>query len=225
MSRFSEEATGTHGKRCARRSTRCRSTPSSPPAPWRATAFSTTSPRTRSISASSRGPWRSPRPRRPTPRRCRAFAQSALGAVAVEQALHEQYLRAFGIDPARSPTAEPSPDCLAYTSFLLATAYHEPWEVLVAALLPCFWIYWDVGCAIAADRGARQPLPRLDRHLCRPALWRGGAGRHRHRRPRRRRRRARRCASGCSPPSPAPRNTNGCSGTAPTIAALWPPAG
>jgi thiaminase/transcriptional activator TenA len=32
---------------------------------------------------------------------------------------------------------------------LLATAYHEPWEVLAAALLPCFWIYWDVGTRVA----------------------------------------------------------------------------
>jgi thiaminase/transcriptional activator TenA len=47
-----------------------------------------------------------------------------------------------------------SPDCLSYTSFLLATAYHEPWEVLMAALLPCFWIYWDVGNAIAAEAEA-----------------------------------------------------------------------
>jgi thiaminase (transcriptional activator TenA) len=78
-----------------------------------------------------------------------AFAQSALGAVAVERALHEHYLRAFGIEPVMLATTQPAPDCLAYTSFLLAAAYHEPWEVLVAALLPCFWIYWDVGCAIA----------------------------------------------------------------------------
>ena len=68
----------------------------------------------------------------------RLFAESALGAVAVEQALHEQYLARFGVDPATLARAEPSPDCLSYTSFLLATAYHEPWEVLVAALLPCF---------------------------------------------------------------------------------------
>jgi thiaminase/transcriptional activator TenA len=86
-----------------------------------------------------------------------AFAQSALGAVAVERALHEQYLRAFGIDPASLAAAEPAPDCLAYTSFLVATAYHEPWEVLVAALLPCFWIYWDVGCAIARQASPDNP--------------------------------------------------------------------
>jgi thiaminase (transcriptional activator TenA) len=86
-----------------------------------------------------------------------AFAQSALGAVAVERALHEHFLRAFGIDPAALTDTEPAPDCLAYTNFLFATAYHEPWEVLVAALLPCFWIYWDVGCAIAETAAPHNP--------------------------------------------------------------------
>ena len=80
------------------------------------------------------------------------FGHSALGAIAVEQRLHEHYLREFGVEPASVASAEPAPDCLAYTSFLLATAHQQPWEVLVAALLPCFWIYWDVASAIA--RGA-----------------------------------------------------------------------
>ena len=86
-----------------------------------------------------------------------SFAQSALGAVAVEQALHRQYLRDFGVDPAGIESAEPSPDCLAYTNFLIAAAYHRPWEVLVAALLPCFWIYWDVGCSIASKAAPDNP--------------------------------------------------------------------
>jgi thiaminase/transcriptional activator TenA len=82
----------------------------------------------------------------------RLFASSAVEAVAVEQALHAQYLTKFG-----STEAEPSPDCLNYTSFLLATAYHEPWQVLMAALLPCFWIYWDVGNAIARQAAQGNP--------------------------------------------------------------------
>lgn len=86
-----------------------------------------------------------------------AFGQSALRAVAVERALHENFLRGFGIDPASLAAAEPAPDCLAYTSYLLATAHHEPWPVLVAALLPCFWIYWDVGCAIATAAARDNP--------------------------------------------------------------------
>jgi thiaminase/transcriptional activator TenA len=81
----------------------------------------------------------------------RLFGECALQAVAVEQALHGQYLTQFGADPS---AAEASPDCLGYTSFLLATAYHEPWEVLMAAVLPCFWIYWDVGNAIARQAAA-----------------------------------------------------------------------
>jgi thiaminase/transcriptional activator TenA len=79
----------------------------------------------------------------------RLFGECALEAVAVEQALHGQYLTQFG-----SAASESSPDCLSYTSYLLATAYHEPWEVLMAALLPCFWIYWDVGNAIARQASA-----------------------------------------------------------------------
>ena len=86
-----------------------------------------------------------------------SFAQSALGAIAVEQALHGRYLRDFGIDPASIADTEPSPDCLAYTSYLFAIAYHDPWEVLVAALLPCFWIYWDVGCTIARTAAPDNP--------------------------------------------------------------------
>ena len=86
-----------------------------------------------------------------------SFGACALEAVAVEQALHERYMTEFGVDPARLADAEPSPDCLGYTSFLLATAYHEPWEVLIAALLPCFWIYWDVGSRIAKQATADNP--------------------------------------------------------------------
>jgi thiaminase (transcriptional activator TenA) len=86
-----------------------------------------------------------------------SFAQSALGAVAVEQRLHEHYLLSFGVDPATVAVTDPAPDCFAYTNFLLATAYHEPWEVLVAAVLPCFWIYWDVGRSIAETASPDNP--------------------------------------------------------------------
>jgi thiaminase (transcriptional activator TenA) len=87
----------------------------------------------------------------------RAFSNYAIGAIAVEQALHERYLREFGVNPDTIATAEPSPDCLGYTSFLMAAAYHEPWEVLVAALLPCFWLYWDVGTTIAKTAAPNNP--------------------------------------------------------------------
>lgn len=87
----------------------------------------------------------------------RLFGESALEAVAVEQALHGTYLKDFGVDAAAMAAAEPSPDNLGYTSFLMAVAYHDPFEVLLAALLPCFWIYWDVGNTIARKAAPNNP--------------------------------------------------------------------
>ena len=81
----------------------------------------------------------------------RAFAQSALEAVVVEQALHQRYMKEFGVDPAKITDADASPDCFAYTNFLMAAAYHDPWEILVAALLPCFWIY-TTGCSTSTSK-------------------------------------------------------------------------
>src|ERR1051326_2258590 len=41
-----------------------------------------------------------PPPKAPDPASLEVFGHSALGAVAVEQRLHEHYLREFGVDPA-----------------------------------------------------------------------------------------------------------------------------
>src|SRR3954452_20223224 len=87
----------------------------------------------------------------------RWFSQAAGEAIAVEQVLHARYLAEFGVDPATAAAAEPSPDCLAYTSYLLATAHQQPWEVAVASVLPCFWIYWDVAGAIVGSAAPDNP--------------------------------------------------------------------
>lgn len=79
------------------------------------------------------------------------FAGSAMGALKVERALHGEFLERFGVSAAELAAALPSPSCLAYTNFLLATAHQDSWPVLVAAILPCFWLYHDVGTRIAAE--------------------------------------------------------------------------
>ncbi len=73
------------------------------------------------------------------------FATSAREAIVVERALHEGFFRQYGISPEVAESTEQSPTCFSYANFLVATAYHAPYQVLVAALLPCFWIYWEVG--------------------------------------------------------------------------------
>ena len=73
------------------------------------------------------------------------FAAAAQEAIVVERALHADYFRLFGIDEATVAATPLSPACHHYTSFLLATGFREPLAVHVAALLPCFWVYREVG--------------------------------------------------------------------------------
>jgi thiaminase/transcriptional activator TenA len=70
---------------------------------------------------------------------------SAHSALVVERSLHDRWLAAHGADRAG---VEVSPSCEAYASWVQAVALAEPFPVQVASLLPCFWIYREVGTAI-----------------------------------------------------------------------------
>lgn len=93
----------------------------------------------------------------PVPEAMQCFAHAAEEALVVERALHGGFFEKFGVDPAEAAAAEPSPTCYGYTNFLLSVAHVASYEELVAAILPCFWIYWDVGNHIAKDAGAGNP--------------------------------------------------------------------
>ncbi len=73
------------------------------------------------------------------------FNEHAAGALRVERALHESFFRAFGLTPEDVAATPLAPTNLAYTSYLLAVAYAAPFHEAMAALLPCYWIYWEVG--------------------------------------------------------------------------------
>lgn len=73
------------------------------------------------------------------------FARHAAGAIDVERHLHETLLPQLGVDPAALATTEMAPVTLAYTSYLLATVHGGSYAEGVAAVLPCYWIYWEVG--------------------------------------------------------------------------------
>ena len=85
------------------------------------------------------------------------LAQSAAGAIAVERELHEHYLGLYGVNPDRFAATPPTPVCEHYVSFLVAKAATCGVAEAVAALLPCFWIYRDVGRAIHAQADADNP--------------------------------------------------------------------
>ena len=85
------------------------------------------------------------------------FAAAAQTAIVVERALHGGFFRAYGITPDDFAATPLSPACDHYVSWLLATAWAEPYEVSLGALLPCFWIYAEVGRDIFAKAAPDNP--------------------------------------------------------------------
>ncbi|MBI2884203.1 MAG: TenA family protein, partial [Candidatus Methylomirabilis oxyfera] len=73
------------------------------------------------------------------------FNEHAAGALKVERQLHERFFREFGLTPQVVAATPLAPTNLAYTSYLLALAYAAPFHEAIAGLLPCYWIYWEVG--------------------------------------------------------------------------------
>jgi thiaminase/transcriptional activator TenA len=73
------------------------------------------------------------------------FNEHAAGALKVERALHESFFKDWGLESRDLATTPMAPTCVAYTSYLLAVAHAAPFHEAVAALLPCYWIYWEVG--------------------------------------------------------------------------------
>jgi thiaminase/transcriptional activator TenA len=93
----------------------------------------------------------------PDPASILVFSRNATQAIEVEQALHETFFAELGVDRAELRSARPAPTNLAYTSYLLAAAYAGSFAEGLGAVLPCFWIYWEVGKALLA-RGSSDPL-------------------------------------------------------------------
>lgn len=81
------------------------------------------------------------------PKHIEAFIHFAGDSIAVENALHESFLKDIDTE-----NIEPSPSCLLYTSYLLRQLANSPVEVIAAAVLPCFWIYQEVGDYILANQ-------------------------------------------------------------------------
>jgi len=71
------------------------------------------------------------------------FFEFGKNALIVERALHEPYLKQFKLEPNQEITI--GPVCHHYIHFLKSTVAYDPIEVATAAILPCFWIYKEVG--------------------------------------------------------------------------------
>lgn len=80
------------------------------------------------------------------------WARSAGEAVEAEVLMHDALLADDRLSGLPRPAAA-SPTTRAYVNSLLAATAFEPYAVGVAAVLPCYWVYADVGATLA-DRAA-----------------------------------------------------------------------
>lgn len=67
------------------------------------------------------------------------WARSAQQCLEVESELHRSWLNSRAVEPSLGPVTK------AYVDHLLAASTSGSYAVLVAAVLPCFWLYAEVG--------------------------------------------------------------------------------
>jgi thiaminase/transcriptional activator TenA len=82
--------------------------------------------------------------------------QHALNSVKEEETLHQSILRAYGVPLEKSRGTPMAPVNYAYTNHIMATALREPFAYGLAAVLPCYWIYLEVGKELR-KRGSKDP--------------------------------------------------------------------
>jgi len=85
------------------------------------------------------------------------FAEAAKIAIVVERNLHDGFMQDFGISKEQFENTPLTLACHHYTSYLTSTAWSESYPVVLASLLPCFWIYAEVGKDIVDNSAPNNP--------------------------------------------------------------------
>ncbi len=84
------------------------------------------------------------------------LSRHAIEALETERQLHDTVLQSYGVTAVVRDGTPMAPTNAAYTNHLLATVQLEPFAHGLAAMLPCYWIYWEVGKELK-KRGSRDP--------------------------------------------------------------------
>ena len=95
--------------------------------------------------------------RAPSEQEILMFCQHAAGALEVERALHAGFFRDFRLSDEQVASTPLAPTTLAYTNHLLTITSTGSFPEAVAALLPCYWIYQQVGTSLL-QHGSPDPL-------------------------------------------------------------------
>lgn len=74
-----------------------------------------------------------------------AFAKHAEETCGAEISLHEGFYDLLGVSEQEQAAFEPAPTAYAYTSHMYRTAMNGNLADTLAALLPCYWLYYEIG--------------------------------------------------------------------------------
>ncbi|MDN5761448.1 MAG: thiaminase II [Microlunatus sp.] len=85
------------------------------------------------------------------------FARHASEAMAVEKELHTSLLSSLGLPVGAVDDAGSGPTTTAYASYLLSVCATGTYAEAVATVLPCYWVYRDVGRELMA-RSSPDPV-------------------------------------------------------------------
>ncbi|MBA2874762.1 thiaminase II [Thermaerobacillus caldiproteolyticus] len=73
------------------------------------------------------------------------MAHHAQNTYQAELSLHEKFSKQLGITEEEKASFIPAPTAYAYTSHLYRAAYEGHLGDVIAAILPCYWLYYEIG--------------------------------------------------------------------------------
>ncbi|MBE1553181.1 thiaminase II [Sporosarcina limicola] len=90
------------------------------------------------------------------------FAQHAEITCGAEIALHEHFFEMLDVTDEELATFQPAPTAYDYTSHLYRVAFEGDLADILAALLPCYWLYYEIGERL---KGAKPNHPVYDKWI------------------------------------------------------------
>lgn len=75
----------------------------------------------------------------------KSMAAHAQGTYEAELSLHRTFTDMLGITKEEKRKFNPSPTAYAYTSHMYRAAYQGHLGDIIAVILPCYWVYYEVG--------------------------------------------------------------------------------
>ncbi|MCI8477255.1 MAG: thiaminase II [Oscillospiraceae bacterium] len=86
----------------------------------------------------------------------RLFSANVDAILNGEMDIHRSYMARLGITEEQVLSVRPALDNLAYTSYMLSTAYAGGPAEITASILACSWSYAEIGQALARQPGAAE---------------------------------------------------------------------